>query len=108
MATAIKKPISFNIPAVPERSSYSFPKGYYGGMNTSVKPDQIAENETPDTKNMELRNGIWCKRYGFGIYAKFPSSKPIRGMTCFNKSSGNTVLLVITDGKIFEEELPNV
>jgi hypothetical protein len=103
MATAIKKPISFNIPAAPERSSYSFPKGYYGGMNTSVKPDQIADNETPDVKNMELRNGIWCKRYGFKrVNATSWGAHPIRGMYEYWKEGASTpIVLVAWNGKLY-------
>ena len=103
-----RKPIQITPPKATPVQSFSFPNGYAGGMNTQAKPDQIAPNETPDAMNMELRNGVWSKRYGFDVFTKVPGSKPIRGMTCFKAPDQEPVMLVVSNGKIFEEELHNV
>lgn len=101
---ANNKPLSFKPPKVPPKLTYDFPDGFLGGMNTSDSPDQIAPNETPDVLNMEIKNGVWSKRYGYRRLnaVSWGDNKPILGMYEYWKTGlNNPFFLVAWDGKIY-------
>jgi hypothetical protein len=87
--------------------TYGFPNGMAGGMNCSVPADRIRPNQSPNMLNMCYDQGTPTQRRGFGIHKKFPGG--IRGMHCYEKPDGSTVMLVAAGGgKIFEEVLTDV
>lgn len=88
--------------------TYDFPNGNNGGMNCSVPADRIRQDQSPDMLNMCYKRGTLDQRHGFDISHRFPCDKPIRGMFAFEKTDGSTVMLTVTDGKVYEEELINV
>ena len=98
-----RRPIQIKPPKPTPVSAYSFAAGFAGGMNTMAMPDQIAENETPDVMNMELRSGKWSKRYGFErATAESWGDFPIRGMYEFWKEGATApIILVAWNGKLW-------
>jgi hypothetical protein len=99
---ATKKPLQFKAPSSPPELSYTFAHGFAGGMNTSVNADAIAPSETPDVCNMELRNGIWSKRYGYvKLNGTSWGQSPIRGMFEFwqETEDGKTSTLLVAWNK---------
>ncbi len=97
-----KGPLQFRAPKAAEMKAYSFPKGYFGGMNTHAMADQIAENESPDIMNMELRDGTWSKRYGFQrVNETSWGTHPVRGLYEFWKEGASTpILLAVHNGRL--------
>ncbi len=108
-----RRPIQFKTPASPPRLSYNFPNGFAGGMNTSVNADAIAPNETPNVCDMELRHGVWSKRYGYiRVNAESWGKSPIRGMYDFwqedNEGKAFSTFLVAWNGKLWSVDKDGV
>lgn len=99
------KPISFKVPSNAQKpSTFDFPDGYAGGMNTSVSPDQIALNQSPDMANMNYdEGGVPTKRLGYGkLNVSSWGATPIRGMYEYWKIGAATpIFLVAWGGKIY-------
>jgi len=97
-----KGPVQFKAPKATPSQTYSFGKGFAGGMNTHAMADQIAENESPDIMNMELRDGAWSKRYGFNrVNETSWGIHPVRGTYEFWKEgAASPIILVAWNGKM--------
>ena len=99
-------PIRIKAPPAPPKLAYSFPHGFAGGMNTSVNADAIAPNETPNVRDMELRHGVWSKRYGYiRVNTESYGDSPIRGMYEFWQEDEDgeafSTFLVAWNGKLW-------
>ena len=73
-------------------------------MDTSANADAIPLNCSPNVCNMELRNGVWGKRYGFERLNSEPwgENVPVDGMYEFYKiDSSDPIFLVAWNGKIY-------
>lgn len=101
-----RKPIQIKPPKATPVDAYSFLAGFTGGMNTMAMPDQIAENETPDVMNMELRSGKWAKRCGY-VVSKSVNYAPIQAMHEFAVEGGTPKLMVVAGGKLLIYEQTN-
>lgn len=79
---------------------YDFPKGFAGGMNISVSPDQINTNQSPNMINCSYDDGgVPSKRFGFSKLTEITlGSNPIQGMTEFSD-----VFLMVSGGAIFKK-----
>jgi len=95
------KPIVFKVPKRAKTPDpYSFPSGYAGGMNISVNPDQIAENQSPDMINTNYDGGsVPNKRYGFSrIVDSSLGDTPIQHMAEFGD-----YFLAVCGGAIYKK-----
>jgi len=88
-------------------STFQFPNGFAGGMNTMKQADQIADNETPDMINMYINNGAPTKRYGFGrVNATSWGAHPVRGLYEFWKEgAASPIILAAWNGKLYSLNL---
>ncbi|MHB8916535.1 MAG: hypothetical protein ACYC4H_00795 [Desulfocucumaceae bacterium] len=99
------RPPQFKIPPRPKNPpTFDFPDGYAGGMNTSLSPDLIALNESPDLSDVNFdAGGVPTKRLGYGKFnASDWGAYPIRGMYEFWKIGAATpIFLVAWNGQIW-------
>ena len=98
-------PIQFKVPKRPTPPEpYTFPRGFTGGLNTSVSPDLIAENESPDMCNINYDDGgVPTKRLGLARATETSwGATPVRGMYEYWKIGASApVFLVAHGGKIY-------
>ena len=76
----------------------------FKGMNLSVTPTQIDQNQSPDMLNMNIdERGALNKRTGYErVYAKNLGEGPISGMHYFQKPDGTGTILFVHNGKLYE------
>lgn len=76
----------------------------FKGINFSVHPSQIADNESPDMLNMHIDDGTPEKRTGYEKV--FPTSLgvgQINGLFNFRKSDGTTVFLIAFGTNLYSQ-----
>lgn len=101
----VYKTVQFKVPSKSTPSStFSFPNGFSGGMNISISPDQLLENQSPDMVNCSYDGGgVPSKRFGL---TKVTSTSwgltPIRGIHEFYKiGSSEPIFLIAHGGKLY-------
>lgn len=84
-------------------SPYSFPNGFFGGMNISVSPDQIAANQSPDMSDCNFDGGgVPTKRYGLKRINESLGPSPIRHMVEFALSDDESEFLIVHGGNLLK------